>query len=286
MPVFTPLPRETRAEAERLLRETDLTTTQIADRTGVKVSTVRYWLYRGGLRRPTGLGGRNPPPRAWTPGRRAAVARLYHVPRVDPGDLAEAIGAERAHAGLLFEQCGLADRAAIGAVPRGHRRLPPVDPESAPSAHALDAALRGHIARQIAALDAALIASLEGGQESNGRGAGGPEAGRFEAGRALRDLAGLKRLPDACREPDAAPRPRARRGSRPGFDRDGFPNAGGTLDGGGTHGGGETLGNDTPFDLAALREEIARRVEAFTAESEVSEVPGGPAGPGAERPRD
>ena len=265
MPVFTPLPRETRAEAERLLRETDLTTTQVADATGVKVSTVRYWLYRGALRRPTGLGGRNPPPRAWPPGRRAAVARLYHEPRVDPGDLAEAIGAERAFAGLLFEQCGLADRGAVGARAGGRRRLPPVDPAQAPSRHDLDAALRGHIARQIAALDAALLARLAGGAEAGGTGAGG-----LDAGRALRDLAGLRRLLEACGEPGRAPR--ARRG-----DDD--------CDGGGRDGGGGTHG-DAPLDLAALREEIARRLEAYAAEAGPAGVPGGPAGPGAERAGD
>jgi hypothetical protein len=174
------LPPEQRATVEQLLRETALSVAEISARTGVKPATILTWNARAGWLRPRRW--RHDIAARWPAPRRAALARLLSETRNDPGDVAEAAGVGRTAAERLLSSCGVA------------RREPPAEPE-APDAAAepgrpdpeaadpptLRAQLRAHIARQIAAFDAAL----------NGEG-----AAVLDSARVLRDLGGLKRLLD------------------------------------------------------------------------------------------
>ncbi|MFD0936292.1 hypothetical protein ACFQ12_14055, partial [Methylobacterium trifolii] len=106
--LFTPLPPEIHAEAERLLRETDLTMVAIGAQLGISPKTVSTWNARSGWRKPRRLSQLSPA--NWPLTRREAIARLYYEPRNDPGDLAEACGVRRGTARALFLALGLSLR--------------------------------------------------------------------------------------------------------------------------------------------------------------------------------
>jgi len=170
-------PAERRAEVLRLLRETDLPIAEIGARTGVSPGTIKTWNTRSGWVRP---------PRwdcvlaRWPAARRAAVARLLDRPDNKPADIAAALGFGGDPADLVSAALQLAPqtgRAAEGRAIRG-KACEPAPPIDAPT---LRMHLRGHIARQIAAFDAAL--------DREGVALG-------ESARILRDLGGLKRLLD------------------------------------------------------------------------------------------
>lgn len=165
-------PPERRAEVERLLDETDLTMAEIAARTGLSPRTVGAW-NACALRRMPRRSSRASPA-SWPAPRREALARLYRDARVDPGDLAEVAGVARTAADAFLRACGLTDR---------------LDEAAVADAPSLRASLRAHIARQIAAFDAAL------------RGQG---AAVIDSARVLRDLGGLKRLFDELVAEDPA----------------------------------------------------------------------------------
>lgn len=183
MPWSSPHVPALRETVEALLRDTDLTMIAIAAQTGVPRGTITTWNARAGWRRPTRVNARGLSPANWPQSRREAVARLYYEPRVDPGDLAEAVGTKRGSARALFLACGLTGR-------RPHRSNPPPAPLAGPEGvldtEALNAALRAHIARQIAAFDAALQ---------------GQAAAVIDSAKVLRDLGGLKRLLDETAGP-------------------------------------------------------------------------------------
>lgn len=165
-------PAERRAEVLRLLRETDLPIAEIGARTGVSPGTIKTWNTRSGWVRP---------PRwdwvlaRWPAARRAAVARLLDRPDNDPADIAAALGFGRDPADLVSAALQLAPRPGRAAPGKARDPAPPID------APTLRTHLRVHIARQIAAFDAAL--DREG-------------AALGESARILRDLGGLKRLLD------------------------------------------------------------------------------------------
>ncbi|WP_232631532.1 hypothetical protein, partial [Methylobacterium sp. Leaf118] len=228
-----------------LMRGSDLTAQEIATRTGVPYATVCRWNRIQGWR-PAVLRSREAHrPQKWSDQRVAALGRVVRVPGVDPGDLAEALGARRDRAEALFRACGLSEaldrRSAVG---------------RAQGEGGLRAALRLHVARQIGAFDALLCAQNRPGvRRGVGKGAGkgagqgdgqsveqeggdGPRAngrppGRvresrpLDTARILRDLAGLKKLLDGL---GPEPEPVA----RPGAD-------------------------GPPLDVVALRADIARR---------------------------
>jgi hypothetical protein len=173
-------PPERRAAVEALLRDTDLTMVEIGARTGISPKTVSTWSARSGQRAP-----RHPPrpgPVSWPIPRREALARLRRVAGVDPGDLAEVAGVARSAADAFLRACGLDGRPGAGS-PQDRRDADRLD------AAALRMSLRAHIARQIAAFDAAL------------RGEG---AAVLDSARVLRDLGGLKRLFDELVAEDPA----------------------------------------------------------------------------------
>ena len=200
MGIGSALPPEQRDAVEALLRDTDLTMAAIGARTGVNRHTVCTWNVRAGWLRPPRK-SRRPDPARWSAERREALARLYREPRNDPGDLAEAVGVGRAAGRALFIASGLILRperdpaepdGAEERLPRAPRDPPPppdalgpLDASGAADAPTLRAQLRAHIARQIAAFDAAL------------RGEG---AAVLDSARVLRDLGGLKRLFDEVAE--------------------------------------------------------------------------------------
>ncbi|SDN56272.1 hypothetical protein SAMN05216360_109128 [Methylobacterium phyllostachyos] len=165
-------PAERRAEVLRLLRETDLPIAEIGARTGVRPGTIKTWNTRSGWVRP---------PRwdwvlaRWPAARRAAVARLLDQPGNDPVDIAVALGFGRDPADLVSAALQLAPRPGRAVQGRARDPAPPIDPPT------LRTHLRIHIARQIAAFDAAL--DREGVALS-------------ESARVLRDLGGLRRLLD------------------------------------------------------------------------------------------
>ncbi|SFL31413.1 hypothetical protein [Methylobacterium pseudosasicola] len=172
------LPAERRAAVERLLRETALSVEEISTRTGVKPATILTWNARSGWLRPRrwrhGVAAR------WPEARRAALARLLGEARNDPEDVAEAAGVGREAAARLLALCGVA-RPEPAAEPEAAVEPGLLDPDAAADPPTLRAHLRAHIARQIAAFDAAL----------NGEG-----AAVLDSARVLRDLGGLKRLLD------------------------------------------------------------------------------------------
>ena len=202
MGIGSALPPERRDAVEALLRDTDLTMAEIGARAGVNPHTVRTWNVRAGRIRPPRR-SRRPDPTRWPAERREALARLYREPRNDPGDIAEAAGVGRAAGRALFIAGGLIprpepepadwDRRPEERPPRARRDPPPrtpdalgpLDASAAADAPTLRAQLRAHIARQIAAFDAAL------------RGEG---AAVLDSARVLRDLGGLKRLFDQVAE--------------------------------------------------------------------------------------
>ncbi|MCJ2126559.1 hypothetical protein [Methylobacterium sp. J-077] len=174
-------PPERRATVERLLRETELTVAEISARTGVKPTTILTWNNRAGWLRPRRW--RRDLAMRWPEPRRAALARLLGAPENDPGDVAEAAGIARAAADRLLAVCGVARPEPPAEPEPAEERIEPgiLDPDSAVDPPILRAHLRAHIARQIAAFDAAL----------NGEG-----AAVLDSARVLRDLGGLKRLLD------------------------------------------------------------------------------------------
>lgn len=179
-----PISPAKRAAVERLLRETDLTYVAIEAETGVSQKTVCSWNLRCGWRRSTRAVARRLNPADWPAARLDAVTRLYDNPGIDPGDLAVALGATPLSAPGLFKACGLARSRKAPAKGDG----PPLE-GPALDARSLRLALRGHIGRQIARFDAALL---------------GPGSAALDTARVLRDLGGLKRLLDEA-EADARP---------------------------------------------------------------------------------
>lgn len=227
MRLTSPYAPELRAEAERLMRETDRTQLSIARELGIPPSTLGRWNLCGRWRTPR-LRLAHLNPTTWPQARREAVARLYYEPRVAPPDLARALGVGRLSAAAFFRTLGFGVRRRRA----GATTAPaPLDPALAADGPALRAALRGHIARQIAAFDAALS---------------GEGAAVVDSARVLRNLGGLKRLLDelsleredgdggahgaddlpalraalarrlAARPGRGGPRPRARRPAGPG----------------------------------------------------------------------
>ncbi|MGU3536727.1 hypothetical protein [Methylobacterium sp. A54F] len=231
---FQPVPPETVAAVAALMRDTSRSVRAIARTTGVSRSVISSWnrTHRWRLRKGSVEG-------ELTARRRAALARLYRNPSVDPGDLAEVLGPTRA-AGRALMVRSLSD-----ARGRAARRAP-CPPEI--DAAGLRRSLRRLVAEQIAQFDAAL---------GDARLAEAPPG--LDTARALRDLGGLKRLLDDltmdaggadaggdAREPDAR-EPDARE-----------PRA-------------------NPADLPALRAAIADRYAAFAGERAPAGLPGEPA---------
>lgn len=213
----TPHPPAKREAVEALLRDTALSMRAIGAQADLSPSTVQLWNRTARIRSWTRDAKREADPRNWTMRRLAAAARLFGRADIDAGDLAEAVGAGRDEAPALALACGLAVKAA----------------RPAPNLAGLDAALRAHVAEQIAASSERLR----------------QEGAETDTARVLRDLGGLNRLLD-----DLAGRSRRRRCDG---DADGEPEP----------------------DLAALRERIARRYEAFEAERRHADLPDA-AGPG------
>ncbi|WP_342148942.1 hypothetical protein [Methylorubrum sp. SB2] len=166
------------------MRRSDLTPQEIAARTGVPYSTVCRWNLVQNWR-PAVLRAREAHrPQKWSDARVAALARVARVPGVDPGDLAEALGARRDRAESLFRACGLSETIAPqSAVGRAQRRAGPDG--------SLRTALRVHLARQIGELDALLIA--RGREDDLVR---LERAGKLDTAKMLRNLVGLKKLLD------------------------------------------------------------------------------------------
>ncbi|NEU14051.1 hypothetical protein G3T14_18225 [Methylobacterium sp. BTF04] len=227
-----------RDATEALMRDTGLSVRAIAAQTGARLSTIRCWNRRYGWR-PVRFGHRQiPEPSAWPAPRRAAVARLYRQPLVEIGDLAVAMGAPRPRAVALFETMGLTGRRPGMLLDDGAKGL---------SSPGLRAALRGHIARQIARFDAALSDD--------------PPA-TLDTARILRDLGGLKRLLDEAATDggdDGADR------SQAGLQSFGFQSS-----------GTEEFGPEES-DLSALRAQIAQRYAAGLPERADAGLPGEPA---------
>ncbi len=173
-----------RRDVGDLMRGSDLTPQEIAARTGVPYSTVCRWNLVQNWR-PAVLRAREAHrPQKWSDARVAALARVARVPGVDPGDLAEALGARRDRAESLFRACGLSETIAPqSAVGRAQRRAGPDG--------SLRTALRVHLARQIGELDALLIA--RGRQDDLIR---LERAGKLDTAKMLRNLVGLKKLLD------------------------------------------------------------------------------------------
>lgn len=240
----SPYTPEQRAEAARLLRETDRPICAIAAELGIPAGTVSGWNLREGWRRARPRVSQLSPA-TWPQARREAVARIYYEPRVAPQDLAEAIGVGRTSATAFYRALGITLRRR-GAGPATPQPLP-LDAASAADGPALRAALRGHVARQIAAFDAALS---------------GAGAAVVDSARVLRDLGGLKRLLDELAQ--------AREGGdgEPGRDdlarEDAEDGAGNLAD-----------------DLPALRAALARRLAGAARRGGARPRARRPAGPGA-----
>ncbi|WP_091942448.1 hypothetical protein [Methylorubrum salsuginis] len=171
------------------MRGSDLTPQEIAARTGVPYSTVCRWNLVQNWR-PAVLRAREAHrPQKWSQARVAALARVARVPGVDPGDLAEALGARRDRAESLFRACGLSETITPqSAVGRAQRRAGPDG--------SLRAALRVHLARQIGELDGLLAA--RGRQDILVR---LERAGKLDTAKMLRNLVGLKKLLDEVEPP-------------------------------------------------------------------------------------
>ena len=170
-------PPTKRIAVAELMRESDLTAEAIAVKTGVPYSTVCRWNqfhnWRPWFRR-------TPPavdPRRWSKPRLAALERVYRQNSVDLGDLAQAVGTDRTRWHAFFRECGFPER-------------PEPAPGESEGGGNLRESLRGHVARQIADLDAEL--SLR-------------RASPAESARMLRDLTMLKNLVE---EIEPAPEPR------------------------------------------------------------------------------
>lgn len=178
-----------RRDVADLMRGSDLTPQEIAARTGVPYSTICRWNLVQNWR-PAVLRAREAHrPQKWSDRRVAALARVARVPGVDPGDLAEALGARRDRAESLFRACGLSETIAPqSAVGRAQRRAKPDG--------SLRAAFRVHLARQIGELDALLIA--RGREDDLVR---LERAGKLDTAKMLRNLVGLKKLLDEVEPP-------------------------------------------------------------------------------------
>lgn len=160
--------KRTRAEAEVLLRDPHLSMTDIARRLGVSRQQVNEWNRRATVR-PTRV--RRDTLDGWSPPRRAALLRLLAMPKLDPSDLAEALGFTQDSVPVLLAFGGGSTSVPIHHGDPGGRVTPP---------RRLRALLRAHIGRQIHVFDAAL-ADPRGG---------------IDSAKVLRDLGGLKRLLD------------------------------------------------------------------------------------------
>lgn len=165
-------PAGLRAEALRLLAETNLPVCEISARTGVTARTVWSWNVRAGWLRPPRR--RWVATARWPAERRAALVRLLCAPGNDPGDVTLALGLGRLTPDMMVTAFGTALRLPAEVLVRPDRGAA-TDPTT------LRLHLRTHIVRQIAAFDAALSGA-------------GPAL--RDSARVLRDLGGLKRLLD------------------------------------------------------------------------------------------
>lgn len=212
-----PIDPARKARAEALFRETHKTAAEIAAETDLNAATLRKWCRQEAWRPPIAKTA----PADWTAPRCAALARIDRAYGVTRDDLAAVLGLTRRRAPALFSACGL-----------------PAAPDQAPPGPAiLRTRLLAHIARQIAAFDAALKDAA--GKDANPA---------LDSARVLRDLGGLKRLLDDL---EASPR------SEPDATR------------------GESQDGDA--DLPALRAQIAQRYAAFVGERPDAGLPGEPA---------
>ncbi|MCJ2049678.1 helix-turn-helix domain-containing protein [Methylobacterium sp. J-070] len=166
-------PADRRAEALRLLRETDLTFDAIGARLGISPGTIRTWNTRAGWPRPP-CGSPRLAIGRWPAERQAALVRVLCAPGLDPADVTEVLGLGRLPAKTMVSALSKLQRPPAGA--------PRIDHGAATDPAILRAHLRAHIARQIAAFDAALS---------------GEGAALRDSARVLRDLAGLTRLVEA-----------------------------------------------------------------------------------------
>ncbi|KAA0125319.1 hypothetical protein CIW48_03010 [Methylobacterium sp. P1-11] len=172
-------PAERRAEALRLLAETDFPVDVIGARLDINPRTILSWNVRAGWIRPPRR--RWLATKLWPAERRAALVRLLCAPGNDPGDVTAILGLGRLTPEMMVAAFGTA------------LRLPPTvlvrpDRGAATDPTTLRTHLRAHIIRQIAAFDAALS---------------GAEPAARDSARVLRDLGGLKRLLDTV-EADGA----------------------------------------------------------------------------------
>lgn len=180
-------PASQRAEALALLQDASLSVSEVARRVGVSRQTVERWNGRAGIR-PRHL--RRRIVSNWPPARQEAALRILLAGRIDPADLAEAVGFAREYGRLLLSALGAADRVEPGRIASDRMGEGSVHPRR------LRARLRAHIGRQIAALDAALTDAPAG----------------LDSAKVLRDLGGLKRLLDDLGEGAAADDHDARKG--------------------------------------------------------------------------
>lgn len=255
-------PAARRAVAD-LMRGSDLTPKEIAERTGVPYATVCRWNLIQGWR-PAVLRSREAHrPQKWSDQRVAALGRVARVPGVDPGDLAEALGARRDRAEAMFRACGLSEvidrRSAVG---------------RAQEEGGLRAALRAHVARQIGAFDALLCAqNRPGGRRGAGPGTGqGIGQGAEEAppeGEGARARGGSKVGAKGSRPLDTAKILRDHVGLKKLLDELG-PEPG--------EGFGR-VAEEPSLDIVALRADIARRYAAFEAEEARAAAEGRPTEP-------
>lgn len=168
---FNPHPSETReAVLARLRGDPSLSNRSVARSSGIPESTVRTW------RRTAG----NCPqqtasfdPAALPPKRREAAARLLAVSGVDPRDVATALGGPKSAVPALRRAFGMKRRRLAELRVAAGADAGPHDLAE------LDASLRAHVGRQIAAFDARLR-----------------KGGAGDSGKVLRDLGGLKKLLD------------------------------------------------------------------------------------------
>jgi hypothetical protein len=248
--ILVPLGADRRAAVEAAMRNTLHPISAIAKETGVSAATIQSWNRRFRWR-PLMPGYC---PSRWSVRRRAAVARLYRQPWLDIADLAVALGVPRHRTETLFAECGL-----TGRVPGEVAGAP--GPDTDP--RRLRAALRSHIARQIARFDMALDAEDDGDPKT------------FDSARVLRDLGGLKRLLD---EADHDERTRTGPAGTESDTRARDGTQGG--DPGSAGADHDIQDNDIPDnDLPALRAEIARRAAALCDERPDAGPAGEPAAP-------
>ncbi|MCJ2081368.1 hypothetical protein [Methylobacterium sp. J-090] len=218
---LTPIDPARKARAEALFRETHKTASEIAAETELNVATLRKWCRQEAWRPPIAKTA----PAGWSAARCAALARIDDAYGATREDLAAVLGLTRRRAPALFSACG----------------LPEASDPAPPGPAILRTRLLAHVARQIAAFDAALKDAVPGSK---------PDSSGLDSARVLRDLGGLKRLLDDL-EVSLRSAPDATRGE--------------SADGAGD------------ADLPALRAQIAQRYAAFVGKRPDAGLPREPA---------